>query len=117
MSKFDFRSELCRTISMLAASADEQIEYLKGYRVLPGIDELALEFDDVYVMVPQLVEQGLITTEQCEAVDSLSDKLKVMSGMQNAHLWTPDALISSPEWADIRRLASTAKRLLQCRSD
>jgi hypothetical protein len=41
--------DLKQVVGRLAAPAPEQVEYLSGLGVLPCVDELALEFDDVNV--------------------------------------------------------------------
>jgi hypothetical protein len=38
--------------------------------------------------------------------DSRDRHLEEMSGEANAHLWTPEALRTSPEWIEVRRLAA-----------
>jgi len=97
-------------LKMLAAPADQQIEYLNR-RLGPGdcADELALEFHDDFQflmdrakLLPQMQIQALQT------VDALLDK---MSGQKLAQLWTFDALRSATEWEQVRISAAIALNL------
>ena len=108
--------ELCRILSILSSSPDEQISYLQSISIGESqiVDELALEFDDVYVLTPQLIEQGTITQQQHTAILSLDRKLKEMSGSQNAHLWTTESIRQGQYWREVRELASIAKAVLEC---
>ena len=114
-----FLQELCECIERLSASAQEQIDYLhKISAQMPpediSVDELALEFDDAWRAVPQLVREGKLTQQQAEAIDALDQKLNAISGSHNAELWMPDALQNSPHWVEIRRLALIAREAIGC---
>lgn len=90
-------------LARLAAPASAQIAYLQDLGVTPSIDELALEFDDIAVLVPELVENGRLTREQVETVMALDRTLQAMSGIDD--LWNDAALRSDPRWAEVRELA------------
>ena len=96
--------ELQNVLARLAAPASEQISYLQKLKVLPSIDELALEFDDTFVLVPQLIDERQLTQEQAETMYALDRKLSEMSNEQS--LWTTTALREHPDWAEVRRLAA-----------
>lgn len=100
-------------LKWLAAPSAQQIEHLKDIGVWPGVDELALAFDDVAPLLPEAVERGEVSNEVESAVRCVDEKLDKMSGQQNAHLWTPDALADSYQWETVRRLASEALRKLE----
>ena len=96
--------DLKEVIGRLAAPPAEQVEYLANLGALPSADELALEFDDVAVLVPRLVERGGLTREQHQAIDTLARMLSEMSN--NEDVWTEASLWVHPVWAEVRGLAS-----------
>jgi hypothetical protein len=96
--------DLEQALTRLADSAADQVAYLAKLGVLPSVDELALEFDDSFVLVPQLVRQGHLTREQAAMMASVSAQLARMSAMPE--LWTEAALRSHPDWEEVRRLAA-----------
>jgi hypothetical protein len=105
--------ELCQVLGRLASPAQTQINYLQHLGVAPLADELALEFHDLYLLVPQLVVQRVLTHQQRKAVDAVSRKLDDMSPCQDTRLWTEDALRSHPDWMEVRRLATIAAKALR----
>lgn len=90
-------------LARLAAPASVQLDYLREIGLSPSIDELALEFDDIAVLVPELVDDGRLTREQVETVMALDRMLQAMSGIDD--LWNDAALQSDPRWAEVRDLA------------
>jgi len=106
--------ELYHALRRLADPASDQIDYLRQLDqdlpkgLLPSIDEIALEFDDVVFLARAFLERGDITPEKAEAIYAVDRKLSAMSGADHADLWTPEALESSDAWADVRRLAARA---------
>ena len=103
-----FCLELSEVLGRLAAPASEQVSYLTKLGVLPLVDELALELDDLIGLVPQLVEHGRVTQEQTKAIYAVDHKLPEMSKRKD--LWTELALREQPEWEEVRRLASISVR-------
>src|SRR5215831_2195645 len=104
--------ELCQILERLASPPQAQIDYLQHLGVAPLADELALEFHDLYLLVPQLAAQRVLTHQQHKAVDAVSRKLDDMSTCQDPHLWTEDALQSHADWVEVRRLAAIAAKAL-----
>jgi len=45
-----------------------------------------------------------------QALRVLDAKLELMSGRANATLWTEEAVIDAPEWAEVRTLARDVMR-------
>src|SRR5215813_14772723 len=105
--------ELYQILERLASPPQAQIDYLRNLGVAPLADELALEFHDLYLLVPQLAAQRVLTHQQRKAVDTVSRKLDDMSTCQDESLWTEDALQSHPDWVEVRRLASIAAKALR----
>lgn len=106
------RTELARTLGILAAPPEEQLAHLKLIGCAPCVDELALEFDDVLPRgVP--VEGLALTKEQLGGIQVVHTQLEAMSGPQNEELWQPAALSTRDEWKQLRNAASRALALLE----
>ncbi|MGH9961032.1 MAG: hypothetical protein ACREBC_28585, partial [Pyrinomonadaceae bacterium] len=101
----DFINALIDIIKLLAADAEEQLNYLAKIGVAGGIDELALEFEDVAILAQSKLNQGQINEIQYQKICDLNQKLIDMSGEENAVLWTEEALRESDDWKAVRRLA------------
>lgn len=67
--------ELIKAVARLGFPADIQQWYLKELKVLPSIDELALELHDRAVLLPQFVENGWLTSREAEAIADLDASL------------------------------------------
>jgi hypothetical protein len=104
---------LQEALKWLAEPGASQIDYLKNRGVWPNTDELALELDDVAGLLPEAVGRGEVSIDVELAVKRVEEKLDEMSGQQNAHLWTPEALANSPQWETVRSLASEALEKLK----
>ena len=72
-------------------------------------DELAIDFGE-----PYLVILGSFTSEmtpsQLSSLQQLDAHLEAMSGAENSHLWTEEAVVSSQSWREVRVLASAVLR-------
>jgi hypothetical protein len=95
--------QLLEVVKRLAAPPDEQVAHLRGLGSFPSLDELALEFDDVFGPPGSTPPAG----EWADALKRLAAMLSAMSGPENADLWTPEALHGA-EWAEVRELAREA---------
>jgi hypothetical protein len=102
--------QLCSVAKRLAAPAPDQARYLAALGTAPSVDELGLELDDLVAIVPRLVDDGVLSELQMKALTSLDRKLAEMS--TSAELWTMNALVGHPTWAEVRRLAAVAAREL-----
>ncbi len=105
--------ELRQVLVRLASPSQAQIDYLQHLGVAPLADELALEFHDLYLLVPQLAAQKVLTHQQSKAVDAVSRKLDDMSTCQDPSRWMEDALRSHPDWVEVRRLAAIAAKAIR----
>jgi hypothetical protein len=94
-------------LKALACEPDVQLARFPDF--VAKVDELALEFDHWYG-----VAQGLskLTTDQIARLDAIDGRLKSMSGPQSARFWTEDALAHDPAWAELRKMAADALRVL-----
>lgn len=100
---------VARSLEILAAKPQDQLAYLKsiGDQCML-MDELALEFDDRLSSLRAFIAEGKVGEDAAHAIAALDRLLIGMSGEKNAHLWTREALTSSSEWAQVRRLAERA---------
>jgi hypothetical protein len=105
--------ELCQILKRLASPPQAQIDYLRNLGGAPLADELALEFHDLHLLVPQLTVQRVLTQQQSEAIDAVSRQLDAMSACQDTSLWMEDALRRHSDWAEVRRLAAIAAKVIR----
>jgi hypothetical protein len=101
-----------RATAVLALTATQQEAWLASLNIQVPVDELALEFEDGHLLLPQWVEAGWLPPEAVPAFFAVDSALTDMSGTQHADLWTVAALYDAPEWARVRELAGAVLRLL-----
>jgi hypothetical protein len=102
------RDCLVGALERLALPADQQAA-LTWLGHIP--DELALDFDHAWGLVPQLVERGLIDAEQLATLAEVDRLLTAMSdraARDRAGLWTLAGLQDDARWARVRLLAAEA---------
>jgi hypothetical protein len=96
-----------RAVAVLALPATDQVEWLgtlaPGSPV--GCDELALEFDDGWRLLPQFISNGWLNEAVGEAAQQIDQLLSETSKSANALEWTTASLASSARWASVRQLA------------
>lgn len=86
-------------IRQLSASAEEQIQKLRGTAVT---DEIALDFSEIGMSYArELLEYGWITQEQFDIAQNIDKKLEEMT--LKKELWNDAALLSSTEWEACRK--------------
>lgn len=103
-------SALNSAVARLALPAREQIGYLEQLGTAPLVDELALEFDDIYLAAAAQWGASSIRSELLGLLAQIDAALAA----QNA--WTVDDL-ESRSWAEIRQLAKSALARIQSLSD
>ncbi|BCY08750.1 hypothetical protein [Actinoplanes sp. L3-i22] len=106
-----FVAAFVRCVAVLALEADAQIAWLRE-RGLPLVDELALEFDDGFRLVPTFIERGWLDAVALPVLAEIDQYLSSMSGEHNTDLWQVEALARRAEWGQIRTLARAALMLL-----
>jgi hypothetical protein len=89
--------------SILAASANVQLDRPEKLGVPGNIHELALQFDDAASASEQMRRDGELSNEAVAAITDLENLLSRMSVAAQSHLWTPNALASSREWFEVRQ--------------
>ncbi len=96
MQWYDNFTEIVRQLS---ASAEEQIQRLKGTVVT---DEVASDFSEIGMQYAQkLLSYGWITQEQYNIAQGIEKKLEEMT--QKKELWNNNALSSAAEWESCRK--------------
>lgn len=111
----NFRERLTHSISNLASPATEQCKTLDSLAprgVVLGVDELALEFDELMHLLDQNIVKYNIDAVSANALRELDSQLEAMSGASNAGLWTRRALEEKVEWERVRMQARECLRLL-----
>ena len=108
-----FLKKLREDLYLLSREAEYQINWLKSVADFDlGVDELALEYYDRFIIVPYKKDVCNFSEQLVERLNTLNKVLTDMSGQQNAGLWTYDALRRSPEWEAVRALAGQCLNLL-----
>src|SRR5439155_2727910 len=92
------------SLQILASDPPDQVAYTRRLGV--GIDELALEFDDVGPARPTLMDAGLLTSDQSDAVAAVDRQLTSMT-RAGAARWTDRAVFEGEDW---KRTASTSTK-------
>jgi hypothetical protein len=101
---------LRKVTEILTWDAPDQLRYL---RELLGsdelVDELALQFDDSFQVLPELRLNDLVSKEAEVALKALATQLAELDG---ADSWSAGSLREAPEWQRVRVLAREALALL-----
>lgn len=100
-----------RATAVLALSAAQQEAWLASLGPA-SVDELALEYGERHLLLPQWTQAGWLPSEAVPAFDAVDAALSAMSGAENAHLWTAEALHRAQEWAHVRELAAQVLQAL-----
>lgn len=100
-----------RSIAILAMDTQTQVDWLNSLG-LPGTaalaDELALEFDDGYRLLPAFLANGWLKQDSAEALEEVARALTAMSGRENEAVWAVESLASDSRWEEVRQLARKA---------
>ena len=105
-----FLERLVQSIRLLASDYETQIRSFPSFVHIP--DELALTYNDCFLLVDQMAKAGLLNERQLARLKELDGALEQMSEKESEELWTLDALKKSSEWQDIRLIASELLVLL-----
>jgi hypothetical protein len=93
----------------LGGSVDEQLARSPDFVTRP--QELALDFDDAYLLLQQCQQLELSVAER-DAVAAVDELLEQLRGPEHRGLWTAGAIRSAPEWKQVRKAARAALRTL-----
>jgi hypothetical protein len=105
------RRAFLEAIAILAAPAEAQVAWLASIGTGRSADELALEFDDWYRLIPQLSELGMVSAGAAELADGVSAALSAIPKAE----WSDKSLANAPAWERVRRSAGLALvALMEC---
>jgi len=76
-------------------------------------DSLALEFDDYFGFVPELLNTGKIDEQSASALQAVDAVLERMSNQHDPDLWSDQAMAERDEWTNLREVAHCAKAQLE----
>ncbi len=103
-------AQVKEALGLLASSPQAQIHYLDALGVAPSLDELGLEFDDAWRLVPSLVCRGTLSTTVESIVAEIDASLRAMS--RDHDLWVQE-MLGAPAWKSVRTLSARALRSIQ----
>lgn len=92
-------------LKVLSLSAQKQLIYLIELGN-PSVDELALEFDDLFLLAPSKLDSGELTHEQFKLLNVINLKFEEMGDLEKN--WSESSLSNSEEWEELRGLAKLA---------
>ena len=108
-------ARLTAAIKALAMSPAEQIKYVDS-ELMHHPEELALQFEDAVVMVPQLLQEGVIRPNILGIVADIGGIFDTHSGLEGSQFWTEQAISVDPDWQRIRDLAGKADMMMNGQS-
>jgi hypothetical protein len=108
MSKKYMLDMLIQALQVLGSEYEQQVASFPTFVVIP--DELALGFNDAFLLLDQLVTDNLISVDKTEVLYKITESLSALQ--QDSNRWTLEALRDSAEWKQIRSLAREALLLL-----
>ncbi|MGK5547107.1 hypothetical protein ACSNOH_20595 [Streptomyces sp. URMC 127] len=100
-----FVRQLVRALRNLSSDAESQIAFT--HRLGVGVDEIALEFDDVFRQAHGMCATGLLPEQIEDALRPIDSQLQQMTNSRQP-VWNEDSVRSSPEWRAVRSLAREA---------
>jgi hypothetical protein len=95
------------TVRWLAAEPNAALNVVDDPRIVPA--EIANDLD---TWLEVASEHGLVEGRAHDVLTQIDETFSLMSGEENAHHWTPEAVRSSREWAEQRERARTVLALL-----
>lgn len=97
-------NNLIQVLRLVASEANVQIESFPQY--VNVTDEIALLYSDIYSLVPQLVDAGLILPQHLAILNRIDNLFEVMSNDET--LWNLERLEDNTSWKQSRLLAFEA---------
>ncbi|MDD6209893.1 MAG: hypothetical protein PUB21_04725 [Bacteroidales bacterium] len=104
-----FYNTLVQSLRLVASPADIQIKSLPDFVCIA--DEIALTYDETYVLLPQIAEEDKRFTPQ--VMETLKELDRLFGEMsEDKTLWDIDQLKENLKWEKSRLLAYEALQLL-----
>lgn len=101
-------NNLIQVLKLVASEASVQIESLPQY--VNVADEIALLYSDIYSLVPQLVDAGVILPQHLAILNRIDNLFEMMSNDET--LWNLERLKDNASWKQSRLLAFEALKEL-----
>lgn len=95
---------LLQSLRLVASPSEVQITSVPQFASMP--DEVALTFNDAYLIAPQLLDENLISIQAFDLLKELVELFEKMS--KDKSLWTLGKLESDTAWKRSRELALKA---------
>ena len=97
-----------RLVDWLRLLASDHPTQMRFWDKVGHPDEMALIFNDLFRLCPQLVELHVMTRSEITSLSRIDEEFHKMGGPVHAELWTLDAIRQHESWSTIRRLAREA---------
>lgn len=105
-------SSLVESLRIVALGYDDQLRYLANVGLdQRNIDEIALQFDDNFRMLPLVCKENAISSAAVDCINDLNSILDNMSN--NEENWTPEAMRESRAWETARATAFRCLLLIE----
>lgn len=105
--------EFIQIVKLIALSAEKQIQILPDFVEIP--DEIALAYNDIYLMIPQIEEEKAFPIRIVELSRQLNLLFNSMS--KDALLWSMEYFEHGKLWENIRQLARSILKELNEAND
>ena len=105
----EYLAQLIQATQLLAVDYNTQRQTLPDFVHLP--DELAIIYGDAILLLDQILQTALITTDQAMLFKEIDSLLYDME--QQKQVWTEEALHDQTEWMTIRHKAKKLLHLLE----
>ncbi|MFD1832086.1 hypothetical protein ACFSJS_20895 [Streptomyces desertarenae] len=100
--------DLRRSLEQLSWNAERQFAYVDDLGV--DVDEIALEFDDLFRIAESMATQGLISDNFFTHLKSVDSQLSTMTS-KGTEVWRREKVKDSEEWETLRKLAIETLRV------
>ena len=111
-----FLEMMVQALALAASDYEMQIRSLPDFVFVP--DEVALIFDEAYVLFDHVIDAGLVDEAQIHAVSAINNFLDAMSKKKgDDNPWTLEAMARSADWHNLRLLARNSLKLFHRSQD
>ena len=96
-------ARMVEVLRLLASKPDIQLGCFPSF--VHQVDEIALTFDEVMVMISEVAPPGIFNESERDVLDRIDSLLAEMSAEPDKDFWTPVGLRTSATWELIRVMA------------
>ena len=101
-------NNLIQILKLIASQPKVQMDTLPKF--VNVADEIALMYDDIFLMLPQLEKEDLISSNVCDILIKINELFREMS--KDKSLWSVEKLKNDIFWEKSRSLAQDALKEL-----